>query len=120
MSKKSIHIGVEGPEAGFTRFVEAWKEADRIRADEAQVRLNFEDLSMLLALLTPKRVELLKVLRRNGASSIRELSKRLNRDYKNVHADAQALMAGGLIEKTDSGSVIAPWDVIDAHLNLVA
>jgi len=26
----------------------------------------------------------------------------------------------GLLERTESGAMLAPWDVIDAHLSLVA
>jgi len=43
--------------------VDAWQRADQRELTEAKVHLNFEDLSMLLALLTPRRLEILKALR---------------------------------------------------------
>jgi len=75
---------------------------------------------MLLAVITPRRLEVLKALRQQGPMSVRALAKTLARDYKNVHADTRALEAVGLLERTESGALQVPWDVIDAHLSLVA
>ena len=75
---------------------------------------------MLLSVLTPKRLELLRSLRQHGPLSVRALAKQLKRDYKNVHRDAGALEDVGLIARTEEGLLVAPWDVIDAHVHLVA
>ena len=120
MSKQHIHMGVEDAGRGFDRFVDAWKRAEAGEIGEPEIHLNFEDLSMLLSVLTPRRLELLKALRQQGPLSVRALSKQLQRDYKNVHADARALEDVGLIERTRQGALAAPWDVIDAHVQLVA
>ena len=48
------------------------------------------------------------------------LAEALRRDYKNVHVDTAELEAVNLIRRTDRGLVVAPWDVIDAHVRLVA
>ncbi|MCP4430385.1 MAG: hypothetical protein GY806_05345 [Gammaproteobacteria bacterium] len=120
MSKQHIHIGVEGANRGFDRFVEAWHRAESGGTEPAEIHLNFEDFSRLTSVLTPKRLELMKTLRQQGPLSVRALSKQLDRDYKNVHADAGALKAVDLIQRTDEGLLVAPWDVIDAHVRLVA
>jgi hypothetical protein len=39
---------------------------------------------------------------------------------KNVHSDAGALEDVGLIGRTKESLLVAPWDVIDAHVRLVA
>jgi predicted transcriptional regulator len=44
----------------------------------------------------------------------------VERDYKNVHVDTRALEEAGLVERTESGTLQAPWDIINAHLSLVA
>ncbi len=119
MSKRVIHIDTETPDRGFERFVDAWQRAEQGELTDAEVHLNFEDLSMLLALLTPRRLELLKTLCQKGPLSVRALAKALERDYKNVHVDTRALEEAGLLERTDSGTLQAPWDIIDAHLSLV-
>jgi len=75
---------------------------------------------MLASVLTPKRLELMKTLRQHGPLSVRALSKQLERDYKNVHVDTSALEEVSLIQQTEEGLLLVPWDVIDAHVRLVA
>ncbi len=120
LSKQHIHIGVEDAEHGFQRFIEAWHKAEAGEMAQAEVHLNFEDFAMLLSVLTPKRLALLKALRQRGPLSVRALAKHLERDYKNVHADVSALEKVSLIERTKDRLLRAPWDVIDAHVRLVA
>jgi len=120
MSQKRIDIGVEDAKDGYKRFVDAWHSAESGKSNQAEVHLNFEDLETLVAVLTPKRFELLKTLRQRGPLSVRALAKILGRDYKNVHVDAAELEAVDLIQRTDEGLIVTPWDVIDAHVRLVA
>lgn len=120
MRKQHTHIGVEDAERGFERFIETWHTAEAQAVKQPEVHLNFEDFSALLAVLTPKRLELLKTLRQHGPLSTRALAKELGRDYKNVHSDTRALAAVDLIQRTDESLLVAPWDVIDAHVRLVA
>ncbi len=75
---------------------------------------------MFLSILSPKRLEVLQTLRQQSLCSIRALSKKLKRDYKNVHADVRALEQVGLLERGTKGELQVPWDVIDAHMKLVA
>ncbi len=118
MNKHHIHVGIEDTNRGFERFVETWERAERGQIMETEVHLNFEDLSMLLSILTPRRLELLKTLRQQSLSSVRALSKNLGRNYKNVHTDVQALEGVGLLERTGEGTLQVLWDVIDAHVEL--
>ena len=120
MNKQHIHVGVEDPIRGFDRFADTWERAERDQIKETEVHLNFEDLRMLLSILTPRRLEILQTLRQKSLSSVRALSKSLERDYKNVHADVRALENVGLLERTKKGALRVPWDIIDAHLKLVA
>lgn len=120
MNKQHIHIGTEDADGGFKRFVDAWERAEKGELVEPEAHLNFEDLPMLLAILTPRRLEVLKTLRQQGPLSVRALSKQLGRDYKNVHSDSRALEDVGLLQRTEAGELQAPWDVIDAHFSLVA
>ena len=47
--------------------------------------------------LTPRRLELLELLREVHVSSIKDLAARLRRDYKNTYDDLVALAAWGLV-----------------------
>ena len=120
MSKQRIHIGVEAANRGFDRFIEAWHKAESDEILQAENHLNFEDFAMLISVLSPKRLELMKILRQQGPLSVRALAKQLARDYKNVHADVAALEVVDLVQRTEEGLLVAPWDVIDAHVSLVA
>lgn len=120
MSKQHIHIGIEDASRGYERFIDAWNKAETSDIEQTEIHLNFEDFAMLVSVLTPKRLELLKTLRQNGPLSVRALAKQLKRDYKNVHADVASLETAELIQRSEAGLVLAPWDVIDAHLRLVA
>lgn len=120
MDKQHIHIGVEDADRGYDRFVEAWHKAETGETEQAEIHLNFEDFAMLASVLTPKRLVLMKTLRQQGPLSVRALAKTLERDYKNVHVDARELEAVELIQRNDEGLLVAPWDVIDAHVRLVA
>ena len=120
MKIKSINVGVEEADRGYGRFVDAWNRAESGNEGDAEIHLNFEDFAMLAAVLTPKRLELLKALRREGPMSVRSLSRIVDRDYKNVHVDSAELERAGLIQRDEEGRVTAPWDVIDAHFRLVA
>ena len=120
MNKQHIHIGVEDAGRAYKRFVDTWHKAQTHTIDQAEIHLNFENFSMLASVLTPKRLELMRVLRQQGLLSIRALSKQLARDYKNVHTDVISLEAVDLIQRSEEGLLIVPWDVIDAHVRLVA
>ena len=101
-------------------FIHTWNIAQTGAVNEPENHLVFESITGMLSILTPKRLELLRCLRKRGPMSVRALSKTLKRDYKNVHTEAKALEVVDLIQRTDNNLLIAPWDVIDAHVSLVA
>ena len=78
-------------------------------------RLAFNDWDTLTRVLTGKRMELLRHVRRNETASIRALAKALRRDYSNVHADVHALAAAGLLIANKSG-LRADYDTIDMRI----
>jgi predicted transcriptional regulator len=69
----------------------------------------------LARVLTGKRMELLRYVRRNQVPSVRMLAKALKRDYSNVHADVQALTSAGLLDTT-GGSIRADYDAIETRI----
>jgi len=77
--------------------------------------LAFESWDTLARVLTGKRMELLRYVRRHNVTSVRGLAKALGRDYSNVHADIQALAAAGLVDTTDGG-VRADYDAIETKI----
>jgi len=53
--------------------------------------------------MTTKRFELLRHLHRSPEASIASLARSLNRDYKRVHEDVEALSQAGLIDRSADG-----------------
>ncbi len=100
---KNLEIHVEeSAEAMARRFIEAWHRAERGAAVDEH-HLSFESWASLVSVLTPRRLELLRHLRRHPTTSIAALARSLGRDYKRVHADVEALATAGLIDRTPSG-----------------
>lgn len=115
MSKKvNVHVGTI--EDMGKRFVSAWRrleKGEKVR----ETHVTFPDLQSLLATLTPKRLELLQVVHREPAPSVKALATRLRRDYKRVHEDVETLSGAGLLLRKDGG-VVAPYDAIAAEMRL--
>lgn len=89
------------------------------RKEEAVERVFFESIDAANRLLTPKRVELLLVLHDEGPMNTHELSKRLERDYKNVRQDVLILREVGLVTKKGR-ALAAPWKKITMELRMAA
>lgn len=75
----------------------------------------FENMAQMSVVFSPKRWELVEVLKKTGPQSIYALAKRLDRHYRNVHQDVVKLSEWMVIEKDASGKVFVPWDKIDVQ-----
>ena len=116
MINDSIHLHVGTAEDIGERFVQAWHRAEQ-GDSTPETHLTFASLELLLAALTPKRLDLLRHVRHHPTASIKALAVELRRDYKNVHQDVQALSRVGLLRRT-SHSVIAPYAQVEARFIL--
>ena len=99
------------------RFSQAWNQA----AAGAQVdatHVTFLDVQTMLDTLSRRRLDLLRHVRKHGASNVRELARALARDYKNVHQDVATLEATGLRIR-EGRKLSVPWDELQAHVSLL-
>jgi predicted transcriptional regulator len=119
MKQLTVEVRKNAQDPALAEFVDAWKKVEGGATVEASDRLYFRDWSTFASLFTPRRVELLEALRQEPADSIRALARRLGRDQKNVHADVQALMTVGLIER-DGDQLTAPYTEVGAALTFAA
>jgi predicted transcriptional regulator len=110
-----VELRIGDARDALDRFEAAWNRRLEGRKLNALRVLSMLDLPLVLRTLTPARWALLERLRETGSSSIYELAKRLDRDYKNVHTDVTALVRIGLIERSGDGQVLVPWDVVRAE-----
>ena len=113
---KTIQVHIGTPEDMGQRFVEAWQRAEQSQA-VSETHVTFCDLKTMLAVLTPKRLDLLKYIRHNEVQNINVLAINLHRDYRNVYNDVKELTKFGLVSRT-SEKVFAPYAEIDAKFVL--
>ena len=102
MKVKKIDIGIKSLDESLHDFTKAWKELEsgkKIKKDEG---IYFDSIDTMRAVLTNKRLLILKVIREQKPNSMYELAKILSRDLKNVNQDIKLLSNIGLVtlEKT--------------------
>ena len=114
MSKLTINTG--GARDMGKRFARAFDHA-AAGEDFEERHVTFMSFEEMTAALTPRRIELLRYLHREGADSVMALARALERDYKRVHEDVATLEAAGLIVR-EGGRLRAPWDTLAAELTL--
>ena len=114
MKKVKITVGGAMEKEASRRLVDAWHRAER--GEKFQDRhLAFENWDALAHVLTRKRVELLRYVRRHKVTSVRALAKALGRDYSNVHSDVATLAAAGLLA-AEGGRLRADYDAIETKI----
>jgi predicted transcriptional regulator len=113
---KMVILEVRNPEEAFEDFARVWKTGKA----ETAARISFASPELLWKVLTAKRWELLKVLCGAGPISIREAARRVGRDVKAVHGDVTALISAGVIDRTEDGTIIFPYETVKVEFLLEA
>jgi predicted transcriptional regulator len=93
---------------------------DTFKGKKQGSRISFATPELLFRLLTAKRWELIRALTGAGPVTIREAARRVNRDVKAVHSDIHALLNAGVLQKTEKGFVVFPFDAVRVDLLLRA
>lgn len=113
-----VKIRIESVDEFLRDALDIAKRLDRGERKAEPELIAFESMELLLKVLTPNRWTLLRTLRADGPSSIRALSHSLKRDYRGVHADTAALLAAGLVERTNDNKIVVPWSRITAEMTV--
>ncbi len=119
MGKTEIEIGRGLDEVG-AEVITAWKAAEAGHPVETTDLIHFVDWSALCSVLTPKRFEMLRHLRRASATGVRALARSLDRDVKRVHDDVVSLAELGLITRAEDGSLSTAVDEITSTIHIAA
>ena len=69
--------------------------------------------------LSPKRFEIIRAMAGAGPLSIREIARRVGRDFKGVHTDIRMLADAGIIDR-DGQKVVFPYDKIHVDFEISA
>lgn len=116
MRVHQIKIGVKDVR---TALDEARNTMERIITKQPVQKIrdiNFTSYEAMRKLLTPRRLELLHVIKEKQPQSAYALAHILGRDLKNVNADLTLLTNIGLVElrKTAKGrKTVVPWVTVD-------
>jgi len=113
---KTLILDIQTPAESMADFAGAWKAGKT----QKSARISFATPELLWRVLTPKRWELLKALCGAGPVSIREAARRIGRDVKSVHGDATALLKAGVLDRTDDGRIIFPFEAVKVEFLLQA
>lgn len=110
----TVTIGVASREEINARFVRAATTGKR-----AAPFIGFADERALWGTLTPLRWDILKSMTGAGPLALREIARRVGRDVRGVHTDVHALLAVGLIERSEAGFCF-PYDAVHVDFMLQA
>jgi predicted transcriptional regulator len=108
---RTVTLEISSREDSERRFLQAFEGKP-----QGEI-ISFETPSLLFKVLTQKRWELLSALTGAGPLTLREAARRVGRDVKAVHGDAHALLDAGILQKTDQGRIVFPFDAV--HVNFM-
>ena len=114
MSDVKLKVGGAMEEDASRRFADAWRRAE-LGETFLERHLAFESWEALSRILSVKRMELLRYVRRHKVTSVRALANALGRGYSNVNADVQGLAIAGLLDSAN-GAVRADYDTIETRI----
>ena len=100
----------------MAEFTWAWKTGK----SQKSARISFAKPELLWRVLTAKRWELLKILCGAGPVSIRETARRVGRDVKAVHGDVTALLNAGILDRSENGRIVFPYEAVKVEFLLHA
>jgi predicted transcriptional regulator len=108
MKVRKIKVGIKSVKSILNDFVKTGEAIERGEKVRKETGTYFTSLEAFRKALTPKRMELLHIIKREQPSSINELARMAHRDVKNVADDVKYLEQIGLIEKKETKSRTTP------------
>ena len=82
--------------------------------------MSFESAESMARTMTPSRWRIIEVMTGAGPLGVRELARRVARDVKGVHTDANALVTAGVMDRTCDGKYLFPFDRVKVQFELHA
>ncbi len=108
MRVKKVKIGIKPVEAALDDAKAVMKKIERGETLQKETGVYFTSIEAFRKALTPKRLELLHVIKNEKPGSLRALAELMARDVKNVSDDVKYLEQVGLIERCAEGRATKP------------
>lgn len=90
-----------------------------VKTAEATPTLSFASYDDMHRVLAPSRLAMVKALAEQGALSIRDVARLVERDVQAVHRDVTTLINACVIDRTDTG-VVFPYSRIHFEFDISA
>lgn len=107
----AVKIGVSSPEEVKARTRAAFS------GEPQGSHISFATAELMWKTLAPPRWNIVETMTGAGPMSIREVARRVGRDVKAVHGDVKKLLDNGVLDRTEDGKVVFPYDA--AHVDFV-
>jgi predicted transcriptional regulator len=110
----TVTLRVASLDASLVDFRRVWESGQSEPA-----AISFASWTLMHKILSPKRLDIVRALCGQEPMSIRELARRVGRDFKGVHTDVGALINAGLVDQQD-GKICFPYDRIHVEFDINA
>jgi predicted transcriptional regulator len=113
---RNIKIGIKGLKTALDEAKETMEHISAGKAVQKVHDTNFTSYEAMRKVLTPRRLELLHIIKEKNPHSVYELARLVGRDLRNVNDDLAILTNIGLVELrgTKKGrKQVAPWVTVD-------
>ena len=110
----TVTIGVASLDAVMQRATAAFRGVPQGE------HISFETVEDLWKTLTPRRWALIRAMAGKGTMSTRAAGRLIGQDIKTIHADVQALLNAGVLEKDAAGRIKFPYDAIHVDFMIEA
>jgi predicted transcriptional regulator len=105
-------------------FRSVWKSIQEERPVARRAGKSFTSLDAARKILTPKRLDLLRAIRREPGESLTRLARLVGRDLKHVHEDLDTLARYGLVSLKKTKAIsnheittpAVPYEVIELRM----
>ncbi len=98
MKIRKVRVGIKDLKTALNEFVEIGKAVEEGKPVKKEKGVYFTSVEAFRKAITPKRLALLKAIKTEKPSSVRQLSKIAERDVKNVSTDIKFLEQVGLVD----------------------
>jgi len=102
LKAKIIKVGIKDMQAALDGFVEAGEASLRKGKVKKESGIYFTSVQAFRKALTPKRLELLRIIREQEPPSIHRLARLAKRNIKNVSEDVKFLVQVGLVQMKEA------------------
>ena len=98
MKIRKVRVGIKDLETVLSEFVETGRALEKGKIVKKEKGVYFTSVEAFRKAVTPKRLALLRAIKTEKPSSVRQLSKITDRDIKNVSTDIRFLEQVGLVD----------------------